>query len=142
MIGLEATRSRSDGIVNLPPERQASPDRRRRLQDAYRGLKFGVRGHASFFVYFFFAALVFAAGIVLRCSPVEWCSLLAGVALMLIAELFNSALETICHGLDEPSQARLRPALDIGSAAVLLASAVAVVIAAIIFFSRIILLFA
>src|SRR5262249_37078383 len=34
---------------------------RRKFGDAYRGLKLGIRGHSSFFVHFFFTALVVAA---------------------------------------------------------------------------------
>ena len=59
--------------------------------DAFRGLKLGVRGHSSFFVHFFAAALVVAAGLVFRCAWWEWCVLLGCIGLVLTAELFNSA---------------------------------------------------
>src|ERR1051326_2614785 len=62
-----------------------------KFRDALRGLKLGIRGHSSFFVHFFFAALVVAAAIVLRCELLEWCLLLGCIGLVLTAELFNSA---------------------------------------------------
>src|SRR3989441_10548758 len=78
---------------------------RAKFGDAFRGLKLGVRGHSSFFVHFFFAALVIAAGIVLRCEPLEWCLVLSCIGLVLTAELFNSAIETLFHGLDASAKA-------------------------------------
>jgi diacylglycerol kinase len=64
-------------------------------------MRLGIRGHSTFFVHFFFAAIVLATAIVLRCELIEWCLLLGCIGLVLTAELFNSALETIYHGLDD-----------------------------------------
>src|SRR2546425_11643739 len=72
---------------------------RDKFRDAFRGLKLGIRGHSSFFVHLFFAALVLAAAIVLRCDVTEWCLLLGCIGMVLGAELFNSALQNLFHGL-------------------------------------------
>jgi len=104
--------------------------------DALRGLKFGVRGQSSFFVHFFFSALVLAAAVVLRCDLEQWCILLMCVGLVLTAELFNSAVETLFRGLDEVAKAKCRRCLDISAGAVLLASVFAIVIGAAVFISR------
>ena len=105
---------------------QASPRRRRpwraKFKDAFRGLKWGVRGHSSFFVHFFAAALVLAAGRILGCTVIEWCILIGCIGFVLTAELFNSAVETLFRGLDEATKERVWPALDISAGAVLLAS--------------------
>lgn len=114
---------------------------RQKFRDAFRGLKLGVRGHSSFFVHFFFSALVLAAGMVFRCGAVEWCLLLGCIGMVLTAELFNSAIETIYHGLDETTKPRLRSCLDIAAGAVLLASLTAAVIGSIVFFGRLMDLF-
>ncbi|HEY8505553.1 MAG TPA: diacylglycerol kinase, partial [Gemmataceae bacterium] len=53
---------------------------------------------------------------------------------------FNSALETLFRGLDEPAKARIHGCLDISAGAVLLASATALLIGAIIFLNRLYLL--
>lgn len=104
--------------------------------DAFRGLKLGIRGHSSFFVHFFFAALVLAAAFVMRCSLIEWCILLGCIGMVLTAELFNSAIETLFHGQDRAVQARNFAALDIAAGAVLLASATALVIGSTVFLHR------
>jgi diacylglycerol kinase len=103
---------------------------------AFRGLKLGIRGHSSFFVHFFFAALVVAAAIALGCDLVEWCLLLGCIGMVLTAELFNSAVETLFRGLDEATKERVWPSLEIAAGAVLLASIVAAVIGMIIFLHR------
>jgi undecaprenol kinase len=105
---------------------------------AFRGLKLGVRGHSSFFVHFFFTALVLAAALVLRCSLVEWCILIACIGGVLTAELFNSAIETLFRGLDDETKSRVWPALDVAAGAVLLASIAASVIGLIVFVSRLV----
>jgi diacylglycerol kinase len=100
---------------------------------AFRGLKLGVRGHSSFFVHFFFAALVVVAALVLRCGVLEWCILLGCIGLVMTAELFNSAVETLFRGLDEATKERVWPCLDVAAGAVLLASIVSAVIGTIVF---------
>ena len=104
-----------------------------KFRDAFRGLKFGIRGHSSFFVHFFFAVLVVAAALVLRCSLEQWCLLLLCMGLVLTAELFNTAMETLFRGLDEEAKQRAWPSLDMAGGAVLLASVIAAVIGLIVF---------
>jgi diacylglycerol kinase len=129
--------------LKTPTLMERSADRPRRtwrhkFGDAFRGLKLGIRGHSSFFVHFFFAALVLAAGVVLGCDRVDWSILLGCIGMVLTAELFNSAIETLVRGLDEASQPRLRAALDIGAGAVLLASIFAAIIGAVVLLPRLI----
>ncbi|HBI43359.1 MAG TPA: diacylglycerol kinase [Planctomycetales bacterium] len=134
MIGIEP-----NAVAYLEPA--APPARRRRgwpakFKDALRGLKWGIRGHSSFFVHFFTAALVLAAGLVLRCELWEWCVLLGCIGLVLTAELFNSALETLFRGLDEATKDRAWPALDVSAGAVLLASLTASAVGLMIFLPK------
>lgn len=134
----------SDVILDSAETFVASRPRRswrQKFRDAFRGLKLGVRGHSSFFVHFFFAALVLAAGMVLRCRALEWCLLLGCIGVVVTAELFHSAIETLFHGLEESTKPRVRSCLDIAASAVLLASIVAAIIGSIIFLGRLMELF-
>jgi diacylglycerol kinase len=122
------------------------PRRRRRpwrdkFRFALRGLKLGIRGHSSFAVHFFFTALVLAAAALLVRDPLEWCLLLGCIGLVLTAELFNSAVETLFRGLDEATRQRVWPCLDIAAGAVLLASATAAVVGGIVFLRHVVLFF-
>lgn len=122
----------------LPETSRLKPRRswRAKFGEAFRGVKLGVRGHSSFFVHFFFAALVLAAAVVLRCELWQWCLLLGSIGMVLTAELFNSALETLFHGLDAATKGRLQGCLDIAAGAVLVASITAAVIGTLVFLSR------
>jgi diacylglycerol kinase len=73
---------------------------------------------------------------VLRCETLEWCILLGCIGMVLAAELFNSAIETMYRGLDEATKSRARSCLDIAAAAVLLASIAASIIGSIVFMGR------
>jgi diacylglycerol kinase len=123
---------------DVPARARSRRPWRDKLRTACRGIKGGVRGHSSFFVHFFFTALVLAAAIVLHCDLIQWCLLLGCIGLVLVAELFNSALVTLLRGLDEESRARAWPCLDIAAGAVLLASITASIIGSLIFLSRLI----
>lgn len=105
---------------------------------AFRGIKLGIRGHSSFFVHFFFAALVLAAAVALDCDRVQWCLLIGCIGLVLTAELFNSALETLFRHLDAATRDRAWPALDIAAGAVLLASITASAVGLLILVPRLI----
>jgi diacylglycerol kinase len=127
------------GLPNLPgQEETAQPKRPRRpwrekFRDALRGWKFGIRGHSSFSVHFFCAALVLAAAGALQCSLEQWALLLLCIGVVLTAELVNSAIETLHRGLDDLTKERTWQALDIAAGAVLMASATAALIGLLIF---------
>jgi diacylglycerol kinase len=122
------------------PQAKGQPRRpwREKFRDAFRGLKLGVRGHSSFFVHFFFAALVVAAALAFNCNLIEWCLLLGCIGLVLTAELFNSAIETLFRALDDATKGRMVGCLDISAGAVLLASLFASVIGSIIFLHKLV----
>jgi diacylglycerol kinase len=122
-------------LDELPAPRSRRPWRDK-FRVAFRGLKLGIRGHSSFFVHFFFVALVLAAATALTCTLVEWCLLIGCIGFVLTAELFNSTIETFFRGMDEETKARAWPALDIAAGAVLLASITASVIGCIIFLPK------
>ena len=134
----------------LPPlpeqEEPAETQRPRRpwaqkFRDALRGLKFGIRGHSSFFVHFFAAALVIAAAVGLGCTLEQWCILLVCIGFVLTTELINSALETIHRGLDPQTRERNWIALDIAAGAVLVASITSALVGVLIFGNRVLNLF-
>jgi diacylglycerol kinase len=113
---------------------------RDKFREAFRGVKLGVRGHSSFFVHFFFAVLALAAALVLQCELLEWCLVLGCIGLVIAAELFNSAVETLFHGQDPETKARTAHCLDIAAGAVLIASLTAAVIGGLVFGRRLLLL--
>ena len=133
-------------MLTLPTEPEVAPPRRRRpwhdkFKFALRGVKWGVRGHSSFSVHFFFTVLVVAAAIVLQCELWEWYVLLGCIGFVLVAELFNSAIETLFRHLDTKTQARTWPALDIAAGAVLWISLTAALVGTLLFTRRLLEIF-
>ena len=108
----------------------------RKFRDAFRGVAVGVRGQSSFRFHLIVGAVVAAAGAALRVDLKEWCILALCVAAVLSAEMFNSALESMAKAITGESDPHLGNSLDIGSAAVLVASIGSAVVGAIIFGHR------
>ena len=109
----------------------------RKFADAFRGLSRAVRSQTCFAVHIWMAVAVVVAASVLRVSPVGWCLLAAAIGFVLVAELFNTAIESLARAIDTGRHPRLRDALDIASGAVLASAAVAVVIGLIVFGHRV-----
>jgi len=117
---------------DTPPERSWLE----KFRDAFLGVELGIRGQSSFFVHLFIAAAVVAAAIVLRAILIEWCVLLLCIAGVLTAEMFNSALESLSRAISREHNPDLGAALDMGSAAVLMAAIGAAIIGGIVFTHR------
>jgi len=117
--------------IRRPPRRWQN-----KFGEAVRGMKRGIRGQSSFFVHFFFGILAVACAIAFDCSLIEWCILILCIGGVLVAEMFNSAIETLFRGLDEAARNRHYHCLDIAAGAVLVASMTALAVGAIIFISR------
>ncbi len=111
---------------------------RQKFRHAFRGFKLGVRGQSSFSVHFFFTAAVIAAGLAFGVSMMQWCVLTLCVVTVLVTEMLNSALEHMARAITDEHHRDIGAALDIGSAAVLIAAVGAVIVGAIIFISRLI----
>lgn len=122
---------------DTPPAARKARRWRDKFREAARGVKLGVRGHSSFSVHFFCAALAVVAGAVLGLGPGEWCLVVGCIGAVFTAELFNSAVETLFHGLDDESKARIHGCLDIAAGAVLVAGLTAAVVGVLVFGGRV-----
>jgi hypothetical protein len=71
----------------------------RKFADAFRGLSRAVRRQSSFFVHLWVAAAVVAVAAVLRVSLVEWCLLIGAIGIVLVAEIFNTSIESLARAL-------------------------------------------
>lgn len=100
----------------------------RKFADAFRGLKRAFRSQSSFFVHVIVAVAVVGLAATLRVSTTEWCLLAGAIAAVLAAEVFNSALEALARAFGPQRNPRIRDALDMASAAVLVAALGAVAV--------------
>jgi diacylglycerol kinase (ATP) len=105
---------------------------RDKFTDAGRGVARAVAEQSSFRVHLAIAALVVGSSAALGCDRAEWCAIVGCIAVVFAAEIFNSALETLFHALDDATKSRMRGCLDQAAGAVLVASVGAAIIGALI----------
>ena len=125
---------------NQHPERQHSESPQpisHRWRDKFRcafwGLYLGTRGQDSFIVHVPAALAVLALAAWLRLPASHWCLLLLAIGLVMATELVNSALEHLVRGTHPEHHPLIGEALDIASAAVLVASFTAVAVGLFVF---------
>lgn len=81
---------------------------------------------------------VIVLGLVLKLSKIEWFICIILISLVISAELFNTAIETIVDMISPEKNDKAKLAKDISAAAVLTLAIGAVIIGVIIFISKII----
>jgi diacylglycerol kinase (ATP) len=128
-----------DPDLVLPPEWTTRADlgtTAGKLAAAVRGLKHAMRGDSSFFVHAYRGLLLVLTGLMLGVRPTTWCLLGLCGALVLIAELSHSAIDTIARAVGDPEAQALKAARDIAAAGVLVAVCVTAAVAVTLFTQR------
>jgi len=101
----------------------------RRLGFALHGLRLALRRERSFRTHLAAATAVLGLLLATRPAPLWWAILGLAVGLVLVAELLNSALETLLDHLHPRPHPAIGAAKDLAAGAVLVASAVAMLAA-------------
>ena len=100
---------------------------------AFRGLVVSIKQQNSFWVHIPVATAVLALAGILQVESWQWVSLVFAIALVIAAELMNTAVEQIVKVVHPDHDTRIGQALDAAAASVLVTSVVAVAIGLIIF---------
>jgi diacylglycerol kinase len=95
-----------------------------------------VRTQSNFVIHLAVAAAVVVTGVLLRVTLLEWCMLALCITVVLVAELFNTAIEHLARAITHEHHDEIRHALDTGAGAVLMASIGSAVTGAIICTNR------
>jgi len=109
-----------------------------KFRDAFRGVSEGVRGQSSFTVHVMMAAAVIVVAALLKAAVLQWCMLLICITIVLVAEMFNTAMEHLAKGIADSHDENVGLALDVASGAVLMASIGASAVGAIVFINLLI----
>jgi diacylglycerol kinase len=96
---------------------------------AAEGLATMLRTQPNFVVHLMAAGLALGAGTVVRLSPTEMAILVLTIALVLVVECLNTALETLCDLASPGFHPLVKRAKDVSAAAVLVAALASVAIA-------------
>ena len=113
------------------------------MKNRLRAFSYALSGLKTFFtetfhakVHLFAALAAVALGFWLNVSSVEWVVLLLCIALVLIAEAINSALEYLVDMVQPEEHPLAKKVKDVAAAAVLIAAIFSVIIATIIFIPK------
>lgn len=103
---------------------------------AFKGLEYLIRTQRNFRIEVVVGSVAIAAAVVARFEPWEWVALVLTIALVLILEAVNTAIENAVT-LASPSFDQLaRAAKDVSAAAVLVAAIASVIVAGVTFGPR------
>lgn len=93
----------------------------KKFADAFHGLKLAF-GHRAVLVQCVLGILAVIGGLVIRLDHYEWLAFAVCIGLVILCEIFNTAIEKIGNYLNGQQDERIRTIKDLSSAAVLVAS--------------------
>jgi undecaprenol kinase len=102
----------------------------RRFGFALRGVVVAVVGESNFWIYGAATVAVIALGIWVELSVERWGLVALATTVVVIAEMFNTSIEQLARAITRERRPELRDALDVASAAVLVAAAGAAIVGA------------
>jgi diacylglycerol kinase len=95
---------------------------------AVRGVKIAIRNESSLRVHWLVTIGVVLTGMMLELTSTSWCLLTLCIVVVLMAEMFNTAIERVCQVITQEQNHQIRDALDISAGAVLLVAVGAVIV--------------
>ena len=108
-------------------------DRMKSVGYALQGLRFALATQANFRIQVVAAIACIALGLALRLSADDWLWAILAIAMVLTAELVNTAFEHLCDVVRPELHASVKAAKDVAAGAVLVTSIAAAVIGAMVF---------
>ena len=106
---------------------------------AWKGILYAFSTQINFKFHTFFAIVVIALGWFLKLNLNEWLWIATAIGLVIVAELFNTALEVLVDLVSPNYHPKAGIIKDLASAAVLLTAIVAAIIGLCIFFPKVML---
>ncbi len=110
------------------------------IGDRIKSFKFAIKGIFSFFktehnawIHLLATIVVIASGFVFKINNTEWCWIIVAIALVIITEMINTAIEILCDIISKEIDPQIKKIKDISAGAVLIASIAAIVIGLIVF---------
>lgn len=108
---------------------------------AWDGIKALMRTEHNTYIHLALAVIVIALGFALGISRVEFLLLIVVISMVIVAEVFNTAIEKTMDFISVENHPQIKLVKDLASAAVLLAAFAAVIVGCIIFIPKLWLLF-
>ena len=103
---------------------------------AFKGLSYATSTQLNFKIHLIIAFVTVALGFYLNISTPEWCWIIACIALVLVVELLNTAIELLTDIVSPEFHVKAGYLKDVSAAAVLITAFLALIIGAIIFIPK------
>ena len=103
---------------------------------ACEGIGYAIRTQANLRIHLAFVVLVIITGLWLQLAPIEWAILVVMIAVVLSAELFNTALEATLDRVSSEEHPLAKIGKDVAAGAVLICAFGAIVVGLLIFGPR------
>ncbi len=100
---------------------------------AFQGLYAGFKNETHLKIHLIACILVTISGFYLQLKPFEWIAVLTCCALVITAELFNSAIEALCNHVEPNINPKIKYIKDVCAAAVLVLTILSLIVAGIVF---------
>jgi diacylglycerol kinase (ATP) len=117
----------------LDPNKSFFYNRLKSLKYALRGFSGVVITQPNFIIHILAIGVVFVVGYFMKIHLMEWGLVVLAIGLVLIAEIFNTAVEWICEVLGQEYNEKIKWAKDAAAGGVLVAAGTAILIAIIVF---------
>lgn len=110
---------------------------------AFRGLYVSTKEELSLMIHFIAAFIAIIIGIILRdkMSLTEWVLIILVIGMVIIVELLNTAIESLCDMVSFKFNFSAKKIKDISAAATLISAIVAIIVGGIIYIPKLIELF-
>ena len=131
----------SEERIKNKVKRKLGIDRKRLISSfkfAGQGIAQAYRGEQNLRIHTFMAILVIVFGVFLRISYFEWIACLLLIALVMMAEFFNTAIEYVVDLASPKVHPLAKAAKDVASAGVLMMAIISAIVGLIIFVPKLI----
>lgn len=108
---------------------------------AFRGIITAIKEERNMKIHVSIATLVVILGLLLPLSKIEWFSIIIIISLVISAEIFNTAIETVVNLVSPKYNEFAKKAKDLSAGAVLVLAICSVIIGLIIFMPKFLLFF-
>lgn len=109
----------------------------KRFADAFNGIVSALKSQKNMKIHIAAAIVVISCGFFFNITLVEWCVLIIAIALVIAAEIFNTAIEWICDFIEPSYNKKIGLIKDAAAGAVLVLSIAAFAVGLIIFLPKI-----
>ncbi len=108
------------------------------FRNSFKGIRLALKSERNIRIHFIIALVVTTSAIVLRFTPIEFCLLLVAIAIVIIAEMVNSAIEFTLDAVFHNRYSKLvGMAKDIAAGSVMIATFISIAMGILLFGSKI-----